>query len=205
MVASRSLCLALLVLATALAAPSHTESSDPEPKLYESRFGFTIRLPPNWFALDPAQLSPEGDLPPDGPWVLNPAAARRAAESLRGGDMEYFLRAPGVGENLKIRRRRVSIPDDPAAVLERCGDCRPVEVFACELRSVDGRPAIYLEMEGVLPGTRIWQLQLRETPEAAIAITATYQREHAAAARAEFDAIIGSLRFGSEPPKGPAS
>ena len=141
-----------------------------------SRFGFEMTLPPGWVAFSP----------------------------IRGEEYEYFLRTEGVGENLTIRRRRVQIPSNPFDFAEMCSRAseryarsygRPVEVRACELRRVAGRPATYLEIEGVQRGTWVRQYQVEDTPEAVIANPATFQRAHASDVGAELDSIIASLRF----------
>jgi hypothetical protein len=136
---------------------------------------------------------------------------RTALDRIRTGEYEYcFRRSPskGFAENLTIRRRTLRIDGDPELIRQQCEGVpesfaraygRPVSVSSCELRTVAGRPASYLELEGAIAGTWILQYQIRESPETAIAVTATVRSDGLLATRPEFESIIKSLRFRRTP------
>jgi len=198
--------LAGLVIAQSVwAAGSATE--------YRSRVGFTVTLPANWFALDPSIVSEASVNAESHPALSNvdPADLRVALDRIRSGEYEYCFRespSKGFAENLTIRRRTLRIVDDPKLMRQQCEGVpasfarafgRPVVVSTCELRTVAERPATYLEVEGAHEGTWSLQYQIRESPETAIALTATVRIENLTTARSELERIMTSLRFVNEP------
>jgi hypothetical protein len=180
---------------------------------YRSRLGFTVTLPPNWFALVPSIVSDASVKAESHPALSNvdPADLRVALDRIRSGEYEYCFRespSKGFAENLTIRRRTLRIVDDPKLMRQQCEKVpesfsrafgRPVAVSICELRTVADRPATHLELEGALEGTWSLQYQIRESPETAIAVTATVRSENLATARSEFELIMTSIRFVNEP------
>jgi hypothetical protein len=195
----------LLVVPPVSAADPTTE--------FRSRLGFTLTLPPNWWPLaaDIVSEKSEGAEEHRELAELDPETLRVALGRIRSGEYEYCFRqsfSDGFAENLTIRRRELRIVDDPEQFREQCKSVpesfgraygRPVTVSACELRTVAGRPASYLELEGAVEGTRVLQYQVRESSGTAIALTATLRENQLPETRSEFESIVRSADFGTSP------
>ena len=96
------------------------------------------------------------------------------------------------------------MPPDAKALSEQCaaipdalsqGFGREVSAPICELRTVAGHHATYVQTEGPMSGTAILQYQIQLSQQDVLAMTATVLARDLASMRAEFDSIVNSLRL----------
>ena len=71
---------------------------------------------------------------------------------------------------------------------------RIVSLDGCELRTIAGRNALYLEFDGALPGTKTIQYQLQRNPRETLILTATARSIDLPRMLSEFEAMVSSIR-----------
>jgi len=196
-----------LVSSPACAEPHQATAS------HTSALGFTVTLPDAWVALDPA-TSPKdlAELEADERFSgLDSAVFTSALERVQSGEFEFFFRRPfeGFAQNVAVRERSLNIPADAEALSRECEAIpsnlrkaygRDVSQPTCDMRSVAGHPATYIEIEGPLPGTLNLQYQVQRSEGQVLAITATVLAANLPAIRDEFESIVRSIRLHSPAP-----
>lgn len=194
--------LLLLALLSALArAEPAAESSSP----YQSRFGFTATLPAAWEVLDPGARDPR-EFQNDPRFAgFDRRIMSSALEQIRSGRYEFLFRRPfdDFTQNIAIRLRQLTLPVGAEALSKECAGIpatfrqsfgREIAPPACEIRSVGGLHATYLEMEGPAPGTAILQYQIQRSRSEVLAFTATILTRNLPTIRYELDSFVRSMR-----------
>ena len=72
---------------------------------------------------------------------------------------------------------------------------RPLAVAHCEGREAGGFKAVYLEYEGVVPGTVTMQYQIQRPNNELLQVTATCKQASLEKIRAEFGEFVRSITF----------
>jgi hypothetical protein len=195
----------LVLVATACAH----RAPDPEPVArFESRFGFALAIPADWVALDPSKDPGKleqirADLSGSG---VDPALLDAALEKVKSGRVEFLFRQPfqRFTQNISISARTGMVPASDEAVARMCAQGpkalreaykREIAEPICRLGSVDGQPALYLELEGPIPGTHNLQYQVQRAPGSVVMVTASVMSENLEALRPEFESIVQSMEF----------
>lgn len=180
---------------------------------YESSFGFAISVPDVWLVLTRAEVKDKAEqfLGEDGPEALAtvPPETRRAVfERIRRGELEIFYRREGIAgsfvDNINIMTQPASLPTSPEQLKGLCELLptefsrvfhRPIAMDGCEMRELVGRPALYLQFDGAIPGTTTLQYQLEQGRGTTVVITATAANPSLARLQGEFEQIVASMRM----------
>lgn len=175
---------------------------------HTSRLGLSFELAPDWHRLDPALVPQDpAELAADPRFAgVDPRTFLAAVRRVESGHYDFYFRAPehGFAENMAISRRSLTLPSDGSEVQSRCESLpamlskrygRGVAPARCGVRSVDGRVANYVEVEGPIPGTWNLQCQIQASHGVAVSILATVWSSNLESMRSEFDALLESLHF----------
>jgi len=207
----RSIPLALMF---ALLPPAACAEPEQEAQSrHTSTLGFSVILPQDWVALDPSSSRTDRDqLEADGRFSgLDRSLLNSALQKVRSGEFEFFFRRPfeGFAQNIAVRKRNLDLPADAQALSLQCTALpsslrqsygRDISPPKCDLRSVAGHTATYIEIEGPLPQTVNLQYQVQLSKGHVLAITASVLAANLPAVRDEFESIVHSMRIGSDAP-----
>jgi hypothetical protein len=203
-----------LALILALLSPAtYAEPGQSAEARHTSALGFSVILPAAWVPLDPVTSPTDLDeLKRDGRFSeLDPDVFASALQKVQSGEFEFFFRQPfeGFAQNIAVRERNLNIPRDADALSKECKALpstlrhtydRDISPPTCQLRSVAGRPASYIEIEGPVPETLNLQYQVQRTEGRVLAITATVLSASLPSIRDEFESIVRSMRITSSAP-----
>jgi len=180
---------------------------------YGSGFGFDISVPEVWLVLtrgevadNAALLMDDGD---DAALAsLDPEVRREIFGRIRRGEVEIFYRREGAirsfVDNVNVMKQSAQLPSSDSELAHLCGVLpeefsrvfgRPVAIDACEMRERVGRRALYLQFDGVVPGTTSFQYQLQRRRGTVLVVTATAADENAPRMMSEFEQMVSSIRL----------
>ncbi|HEB89170.1 MAG TPA: hypothetical protein ENI85_06335 [Deltaproteobacteria bacterium] len=180
---------------------------------HESGFGFAISVPDVWLVLTrgevaanaPAFLAREGNA---GLSSIPLAMRRIVYDRVQSGELEIFYRreaAPGeFVDNVNVLMQPAELPSARDQLDQLCGILpgefsrvfgRPIAMDVCEMRVRAGRPALYLQFDGAIPGTTTLQYQIERGRNATLILTATSTRAHLPRMLGEFEEMVESIRL----------
>lgn len=173
-----------------------------------SSMGYSASVPQGWIALTREEVRDNPDLF-DFEKAAKNGMPRALLEQVQpmivSGRADIFLRRDGSAsftDNVNVMKHIGSLPVDADGIRSMCGAARaelsrlfgrPVTVYACEPRRVDGRKALYLDFDGVVPGTRSIQYQFPKSPSVYFVVTATAKNTTLEQVRTDLEAIIRSF------------
>lgn len=179
---------------------------------YASGFGFGISVPEHYLVLNREEiaksatefLDASGD---DSIDALPSELLERVFARVQAGEIEVLYRTKEVDasfiDNVNIMTQRARIPRDARQLQDVC-DVLPgefsklfgrlVALDGCELRVVGDRPALYLEFDGAMPGTKTVQYQIQRRPQETLILTATARASHLPRMLGEFESMVTSIR-----------
>jgi hypothetical protein len=179
---------------------------------YLSGFGFAISVPDVYLVLTRAEVQQNAAL------FLDPDAAEGVGEipgtmrqevyrRVEAGELEIFYRTAGFDrsfvDNVNVMIQQAELPNGPTQLEAVCrllpGEFsrlfgRPVGLDGCEMRSVAGRPALYLFFDGALPGTKTLQYQIQRGAGETLILTATAADTNISRMMGEFESMVASIR-----------
>ncbi len=180
---------------------------------HESGFGFAISVPEVWLVLTRREVAANASLflSEDGLSGLAsiPLAMRRGVyDRVQAGELEVFYRREAeAGEfvdNVNVLMQPVALPRAQDQLDQLCGILpgefsrvfgRPIGMDACEMRVRAGRPALYLQFDGAIPGMTTLQYQIQRGRNATLVLTATSNRAHLPRLLGEFEEMVESIRL----------
>ena len=192
-----------LVLVALWIAPSLAET-------YSSPLGFSVNLPPNWKVVNAQKMR-------SNPQLLNTAFAEAQKESLQDadhdmmadlktrvqqGEIEYFYNPGQAGSLIAVMQRVGQIPETGRQLIQACDSLpndmvrmfgKSLRVYACDLRPLGNRVALYIVTDGVAPGTKSMQYELQKTPDQILIFTANARDGNFHAVSSEFDQIMNHV------------
>lgn len=176
---------------------------------YESSLGFRAQVPDSWLILTHEEVRDNPDLFEDLPLDDLPTdfAEEILAQVMRGSiEFYYFMddtttefldnikvfkniqQFPGTQEDLREMRRLL-----PKVLREAYG--RSVEIHTLELRPRNGKRMLFLESEGLIPGTRNLQYMIERSSSVSLIFTLTIDETSKHTAESDFEAIVNSVEF----------
>jgi hypothetical protein len=178
---------------------------------YQSLFGFAASIPDDWVVLtkqavkeNPALLDVTGSQLGS----ITPERLKELMAKIEKGSLEMmFSRATSdavFADNINVLVRSGQIPVSPDKLAQACEAFsaklaktagRALAVAHCEGREAGGFKAVYLEYEGVIPGTVTMQYQIQRPNNALLQMTATCKQASLEKVRAEFGEFVRSIRF----------
>ncbi len=182
---------------------------------YASAFGFGISVPDVYLVLSRAEveknaatfLAPDGS-PSDRFHAVAPNMRRDVFDRIRSGQLEIFYRQEGIEgafvDNVNVMLQPAALPSSSEQLGVLCRLLprefsrvfgRPIGMDKCELRRTAGRPALYIQFEGAIPGTTTLQYQVERRVGETIVITATAARANLPRMMGEFEEMVGSIRL----------
>jgi hypothetical protein len=178
---------------------------------FQSSFGFTANVPPDWVVLTKEALADSPtlvDMRPETVGNINPELLRNLKAKVESGSIEMlFDRTTSdatFADNINVMVRRGRIPGAldqvrqvceayPAKLAKFAG--RDLNVLRCERRELDRTEAFYIEYEGVVAGTVTMQYQIPRPNNELLLVTATCKQASVEKIRPEFEEIVRSIRF----------
>lgn len=178
-------------------------ASEASVAMHESPLGFRVELPAGWSVVPPEQIDAGFDTL-NARLAADPAAAAlvdrlREHGARRGGEV-YAV----AGDRLQVMRMRSPLPDDPTARAARCAALasatskaagRTLATQACRPRTVAGRPALWIERDALLPGSRTLQYWVSTPDGAGMAFVMSCLVEDVDTRRPELERLVDSLRW----------
>jgi hypothetical protein len=171
------------------------------PTVHDGPPGVRVTLPPGWRAVDPdavaqgfAVLHERLAASPQAIALLARVQQRSVADGLRvftSGD-----------DQLQLTATAASPPTDVAAARRFCDHLvgnvpvlpgQEMRTWTCDPRTVGGRPALYVERDALLPGTRTLEYWLGRAGGKGVQLVLTCTAARADARRAELAAIAASV------------
>lgn len=178
---------------------------------FQSSFGFTAKVPPDWVVLTKDALADSPtlvDMRPETVGNINPELLRSLKAKVESGSIEMlFDRTTSdatFADNINVMVRRGRIPDATDRVRQVCEAYpaklakfagRDLNVLRCERRELDGTDSFYIEYEGVVAGTVTMQYQIPRPNNELLLVTATCKQASVEKIRPEFEEIVRSIRF----------
>jgi len=180
---------------------------------YRSGFGFGISVPEVWLVLTQGEVAEHADIfldvDEDSALAAIPVEVRRIVfERIRRGELEIFYRrekfAGAFIDNINIMQQGSPLPTGRVQIDAVCRLLpeefsrvfgRPIVMDRCEMRELVGRPALYLQFDGALHGTKTMQYQLKQGGERTLVITATAAMPNLTRMLGEFEAMVASIRI----------
>ena len=180
---------------------------------YRSGFGFAISVPDVWLVLTRGEVAEHADifLDVDDNTALAaiPVEMRRVVfERIQRGELEIFYRreefAGAFIDNINIMQQGSPLPSSRARLDAVCrllpeefsrAFGRPIAMDRCEIRELLGSPALYLQFDGALLGTKTMQYQLEQGSDRTLVITATSVAPNLTRMLSEFEAMVASIRL----------
>ncbi|MEE8166082.1 MAG: hypothetical protein V3T64_10975 [Myxococcota bacterium] len=180
---------------------------------YRSGFGFGISVPDVWLVLTQSEVAEHADIFLDvddnSALAAIPVEMRRVVfERIQRGELEIFYRreafAGAFVDNINIMRQGSPLPINRAQLDAVCRLLpaefsrvfgRPISMDRCEMRELVGKPALYLQFDGALRGTKTMQYQLEQSSDRTLVITATATLPKLTRMLSEFEAMVASIRL----------
>ncbi len=179
---------------------------------YESGFGFGISVPDVWLVLTRSEVARNASafMDEDGDRFgsVPPEMRRVVFNRVEAGELEIFYRREGSAESFVDNVNIMTQPADlPGSAHQVEGVCRilpaefsrvfgrPIGMDSCEMRELMGRPALYLQFDGAIPGTTTLQYQLQRRVGETLVLTATAARSNLARLQGEFEEMVASIRM----------
>ena len=180
---------------------------------YRSGFGFGISVPEVWLVLTQGEVAEHADIfldvDEDSALAAIPVDVRQIVfERIRRGELEIFYRreefAGAFIDNINIMQQGSPLPTSRVQLDAVCRLLpeefsrvfgRPIAMDRCEMRELVGRPALYLQFDGALHGTKTMQYQLKQGSERTLVITATAAMPNLTRMLSEFEAMVASIRI----------
>jgi len=179
---------------------------------HQSSFGFTMSVPDDWLVLTKQSLKDNptlADPQPSGAGSIEANVLKDLVAKVQSGSVEFLYNRTTsdatFSDNINVRLGgQGKIPSSPEAVQAQCtayaqalakAAGRPLAVATCEDRSVGALRAFYVEYEGRVAGTVTMQYQLVRPDNKMLFVTATCKRAALDKFRADFEAIVKSIRF----------
>jgi len=179
---------------------------------YESGFGFGISVPEVWLVLTRSEVAKNAaafmDEDGDRFGSVPPEMRRVVFDRVEAGELEIFYRREGSSESFVDNVNIMTQPADlPASEQQLAGVCRvlpgefsrvfgrPIGIDLCEMRELIGRPALYLQFDGAIPGTTTLQYQLQRRAGETLVLTATAAKPNLARLLGEFEEMVASIRM----------
>jgi hypothetical protein len=180
---------------------------------YRSGFGFGISVPEVWLVLTQGEVAQHSDIfldvDEDSALALIPVEMRQMVfERIQRGELEIFYRREDIAgafiDNINIMQQGSPLPTSrgqldavcrllPAEFSRVFG--RPIAMDRCEMRELVGKPALYLQFDGALRGTKTLQYQLGRSADRTLVITATAVVSNLTRMLSEFEAMVASIRL----------
>lgn len=170
---------------------------------HDSPFGFRVELPTGWSVVPPEALDAGFDVLRDR-LAADPAAVALVDQLRRDG-------AHRRGEIYAVARDRLQVlpspsrlPENAAARMRICTQFgaatskavgRRVSTQTCSPRTVAGRPALLIERDALLPGSRTVQYWISTPDGRALSFVTTCRVEDADVRRRELERVVDSLRW----------
>lgn len=178
-------------------SPSHAGS-------YQSPLGFTVGIPSRWRVINGLALK-------ENPGLLGLRLFRGMdKDSLEGlrrnvesGKLEIYYTdesTPDFIDNINVFKRKGRLPQTAATTCQTLSAelsataGRPLKVYECGPQKKAGFDAFYADFDGIPIGTRSLQYQIQSRPEEIIVLTATLKNRTLNQSRADFEAIVASLK-----------
>ena len=173
-----------------------------------STFGFSMEVPDNWIVMTRQEIKENADLFSDFELPgVDPAMTKIIQSKIQSGQLEFFFRkgaASNFADNINVTKNlQQEIKGDeelaqlcevlPAEIAKLYG--KAVKSYACDLRSIGGHSAVYLDFDGVVDGTRNIQYQIQKSKNFALIFTLTVKNENRKKAQSEFEAMLKTLKF----------
>ena len=192
----------LTILLLALMATPATARS------YTSSFGFSTDVPSYWLVLSRKEIQDKSELFEGGKTAgLDPSIWAAIQEQIKAGLIEYWYdMRPDVekfADNINVRqepgwlppRKEVgavcaSLPEQLSAAFGR-----PIDLHACKLVKMGPHDTLFLDFDGVLPGTRSMQYQVQRSEGVQIQLTATCIEERVAKVQPDLDAAVKAIKY----------
>lgn len=179
---------------------------------YQSGFGFGISVPDVWLVLTRGEVAKNASafMDEDGDRFGSvPDEMRRVVFArVQAGELEIFYRREGSSgsfvDNVNIMTQPADLPVSERQVAGVCrvlpGEFsrvfgRPIGMDSCEMRELMGRPALYLQFDGAIPGTTTLQYQLQRRVGETLVLTATAAKPNLARLQGEFEEMVASIRM----------
>lgn len=180
-------------------------------KEYQSSFGFAASIQDDWVVLtrqavreNPALLDVSGSQLAS----ITPERLKDLMARIEKGSLEMmFSRTTSdavFADNINVLVRSGQIPVSPDKLAKACeafsaklgkSAGRALAVAQCETRDPGGFKAVYLEYEGIVPGTVTMQYQIQRPNNELLQVTATCKQASLEKVRAAFDEFVRSIRF----------
>ncbi len=177
-----------------------------------SSFGFTAQVPEGWIIFSRAELRENSDLfegiaELPGFGDADSRAVAQIEAQIRAGKIEVLFRTagsePGFVDNINVVKQIGRLPSASGAdayckssgaeLAKVVG--RSLEFYECSAANGLSSFAIYTEFEGIVPGTRSMQFQIRKSQNVMVVVTATASNGTADDVRPDLHSMAKSLRF----------
>lgn len=177
-------------------------------KNINSTFGFSITIPDFWIPLTGEEIKSNPDLF-DFSKVkgMSSDLLNQVVPLIKAGRVEIYFRPDGSSQfmdNVNVLKQVGSIPATGKATAAACkalpGELSKIfkkttHVYQCKRVNVNGYNMLYLDFDGVYPGTRSMQYQIEKSPNVMLIMTATVKLENREAMSAEFDRMLQSVHL----------
>jgi len=180
---------------------------------YRSSFGFSTHTPPGWMVLSREESRKNPDLfanlssNPDFE-NMDSGLLKQVQEQIQSGQIEMLFspEQPGTSfaDNINVLKQIGQLPAEgdleatcaqlPGAFEQYFG--RPIEFFECSLGQAAGMPALYLDFDGALEGTRSAQYQIQKTGSVKLIVTVTAANDRFASVHDTFKRIVDGMTIG---------
>ncbi|MCP3924970.1 MAG: hypothetical protein GY714_20525 [Desulfobacterales bacterium] len=176
---------------------------------YQSSFGFTSKLSKNWLILTKDQVMNNPNLLDfDNKSInrINPALLEQIKTKIMSGRTELMYSTKGsggFGENINImvtmgnlvkkKQENQLCTQMPVEFGKMFG--RKIKFYKCGIKYVGKRKVLYLDFEGVVPGTRSAQYQFQVAPRKLVIATLTCKESSYKKLNKEFDDFIKNVKL----------
>ncbi|MHC4424106.1 MAG: hypothetical protein ACYSWR_05495 [Planctomycetota bacterium] len=195
--------LAILLLAALSTQPVLAEE-------YESSFGFSWKLPSHWLVLTRQEIRDNPDLFDFQNLDFEKANKdfiNSVIQKVKSGSVEISFnqntRNLQFADNINVIKQFGKIPKNNAAVptLNQISAefskliGRKIQVYTCELRKVNDMNTMYMNYDGMAPGTRTVQYIIQKSNSVQVIVTLTCKNSVLKKLNEEFEAIVSSIRM----------
>jgi len=178
---------------------------------YQSSFGFAASIPDDWVVLtkqavkdNPALLDASGSQLAG----MSPERFKELIAKVEKGSLEMMYSRStsdaAFADNINVLVRPGQIPASADKLAQACqafsaklakAAGRALAVTHCEGREAGGFKAVYLQYEGVVPGTVTMQYQIQRPNNELLQVTATCKQASLEKIRSEFGEFVRSMSF----------
>ena len=187
----------------AVDTPRAEVPTTPEAQRHVSPLGFQVDLPPGWRPVAPdavrsgfATLRQQVDHGGATADLLD-----RIERQALDGTTDFFASGR---DHVQVQRAPASPPTDPIALARFCERLeatasraagRPLSTQACGRRLIGGAPSLYVERDGLMPGTHTAQYWVPAPHGRAVIFVLSCARAQLEPCRRDFDALVASLTW----------